>query len=232
MGQTKLSTKMTTITNITILSNTELEFVANNRAYLLEVTQNELDATYGINDTYSECPFTGRGHYDTEPEMGLVSWRLLPITTEAALEVINANENSWYDITECSDLGATLLKKQARRNLLSYIVTTANKMRATLKSMSLAMHVAWTRAKILAAGVVNFVKVGDVDTEEEIPLHTRRVTSLESAGYIPTGSSKGEYKDILKFIDLDKFEAWIESGMTQIEAAKRSVISMHVWQVV
>ena len=223
---------MTTITNLTILSNCELEFIANGRAYLLEVTQDELDATYGIVDTYSECPFTGRGYYDTESEMGLVSWRLLPITTEAALEVINANQDSWYDITELSDLGAMLLKKQARRNLLSHIVTTANKMRATLKSMSLAMHVAWTRAKVLAAGVVNFVKVGDVDAEEEIPLHTRRIASLESAGYVPTESSKKQYKDILKFVDLDKFEAWIESGMTQIEAAKRSIISMHVWQVV
>ena len=49
---------------------------------------------------------------------------------------------------------------------------------------------------------------------------------------LTTGSSKGEYKDILKFIDLDKFEAWIKSGMEKIKAAKRSVISMHVWQVV
>ena len=222
----------TQITNLTILSNCELEFVCNGRAWLLEVTQDELDATYGINDTYSECPFTGRGHYDTDSEMSLISWRLLPLTTEAALEVINANQDSWYDITELSDLGAMLLKKQARKNLLSHIVTTANKMRSTLKSMSLAMHVAWTRAKVLAAGVVNFVKVADVDGVDEIPLHTRRVISLESAGYVPAGSTKGEHKDILKFVDLDKFEAWIESGMEKINAVKRSVISMHVWQVV
>jgi len=114
------------------------------------------------------------------------------------------------------------LKKETRRNLLSWIVTTANKLRSTLKSMSLALHTAWTRAKILLSGFVQFVKVADVDNTEEIPVFSRRVASLESQGVTPKGESKPN--GLLKFIDLDKKD----SGLP----LSACIISMHVWQVV
>ncbi len=114
------------------------------------------------------------------------------------------------------------LKKQARKNLLSWIVTTANKLRSTLKSMSLALHTAWTRAKILLSGFVQFVKIADVDSSEEIPVFSRRVASLESQGFTPKGESKPN--GLLKFIDLDKKDLGLPIASC--------IISMHVWQVV
>lgn len=228
------------ITNITINSNDDLEFVANGRLYVLLVEQQHLDNAFGQTAPYWENPYTGQGYNDIESELTLATWNTLKISEADALEVIQANATSWDDVTECTDKGLAMLaaqaaeqRKNARRNLLSHIVSTANRLRSTLRDMSLAMHVAWTRAKVLATGIVNFVKVADVDADGEIPVHTRRVASLESAGFIAVGTApKKDHKDILKFIDLSKFESWIESGMDRIDAAKRSIISMHVWQIV
>lgn len=233
------TTNTPAISQISIISNTDFEFVANGRLYCLLVEQEHLDNTYGKSADYWESPFSGVGSYDTVSEIDILTWNKLPISEADALEVINANTTSWDDVTECTDKGLALLaeqaaeqRKQARRNLLSHIVSTANRLRPALRDMSLAMHVAWTRAKVLATGLVSFVKVSDVDTDTDIPVHTRRVASLESVGFTAAGTGKDGHKDILKFIDLSKFESWVESGMNKADAAKRSIISMHVWQVV
>ncbi len=220
------------ISQISIISNTDFEFVSNGRLYVLFVEQAHLDNAYGQAATYWENPYSGKGFYDTESEINILTWNTLPITTEDALEVILANQVSWEDVTECTDKGLAMLRAAARKSLLSHIVSTANRLRSALRDMSLAMHVAWTRAKVLATGLVSFVKVSDVDTDTDIPVHTRRVASLESVGFTAAGTGKDGHKDILKFIDLSKFESWVESGMSKADAAKRSIISMHAWQVV
>lgn len=84
------------------------------------------------------------------------------------------------------------------------------------------MHTAWTKAKILATGFVQFVKMSDVDIEGEIPVQSRRVASLESFGVERKTANKTA--GLLRFIDLDK----IAKGLSAAE----SVISFHVWQVV
>ncbi len=223
-----MTTTSASISGITKVSNTDIEFVANGRLYVLLIDQEELDRAYGQTASYSENPFSGKGYTDTNSEVPVQIWNKMNLTEADMLEVITANQVSWEDVTECTDRGLALIaetakeaKKQARHKLLSWIVSGANKLRSTLKSMSLAMHVAWTKARILTTGVVNFVKVDDVDLETEIPVQRRRV--------MDGGRGKN---DMLLFIDLDKFETNLRSGMQEATAKAKSFISMHVWQVV
>lgn len=220
------------ISQITPASSTDVEFVCNNRLYVLLIDQEALDNTYGQEADYWESLETGKGYDTVESVISVRDWEKLPLTEADYLEVITANQASWEDVTEYTDKGAELLRKESRRKLLSMIVTQANKMYSSLRNMSLAMHVAWTRAKVLAKGLVSFVKVNDVDTEGEIPVHTRRIASLEGMGFVSSGEKRESNRDILKFIDLDKFDAWVASGLDKMAALKRSIISMHVWQVV
>lgn len=221
---TTLSTSA--ISNLVISSKTDFEFEANGRLYVLLVEQSHLDNTYGATATYSENPYSGRGYNDVESVINIRTWEALPITAEDALEVIQANATSWDDVTECTDKGQAMLRKAARRNLLSHIVTCANKMRATLKGiyrpMRVAMSNAWEYARIIARGAVSFIKVADVDNENA-EIHTRRVAPITSG---PITSS------LFKFYDLDKIAANIQAGMDEIAAKSKSIISMHVWQVV
>lgn len=219
------------ISQITPASATDVEFVSNGRLYVLLIDQEVLNNTYGQEADYWEHP-SGKGYDTVESVITIRDWEKLPLTEADYLEVISANQASWEDVTDCTDKGAELLRKESRRKLLSMIVTQANKMYSSLRNMSLAMHVAWTRAKVLAKGLVSFVKVNDVDTEAEIPVHTRRVASLEGMGFVSSGERSVRSRDILKFIDLDKFDAWVASGLDKMAALKRSIISMHVWQVV
>ncbi len=196
------------ISDVVIIDNTDIEFVFNGRLYQLEI--NELaynDLSYFVKRNIGET------HYE---------FVTCQFSEETAKDIIIELFSYAKDVTEYTDKGQQLLRKQARRNLLSWIVTTANKMRSALKSMSLALHTAWTRAKILLSGFVQFVKVGDVDSSEEIPVFSRRVASLESQGFVPKGESKPT--GTLKFIDLDKKD----SGLP----LSACIISMHVWQVV
>lgn len=210
----------TSITQIVAASNVDVEFVSNGRLYQLEITQDELDAAYGANAAYWENPYTGEGATDTECEMPLSAWKKLNLTEKDFMEVIVANQAAWCDVTECTDKGQELLKAQARKNLLSWIVTLANKLRSALKSMSLAMRAAWMKAKILATGIVKFVKIEDVK-KEFIPTHTRRV--------VDGGQGRN---GILLFTDLDKYEAALSEGLSEAAAKAKSYISMHLWQVV
>ena len=223
-----MTTTTASISGITKVSNTDIEFVSNGRLYVLLIDQEELDRAYGQTASYSENPFSGKGYADTNSEVPVQIWNKMNLSNEDLLEVITANQVSWEDVTECTDRGLALIaetakeaKKQARHKLLSWIVSGANKLRSTLKSMSLAMHVAWTKARILATGVVNFVKVDDVDLETEIPVQRRRV--------MDGGRGKN---DMLLFIDLDKFETNLRDGLQEAAAKAKSFISMHVWQVV
>lgn len=189
-------------------SNTDIEFVCNGRLYQLEIGEEEFSAmSYGIRDRYADSYEA----YRTSTQ----------VDQSDLLEICHDLRLYAEDVTECTDKGAAMLKKQARKGLLSYIVTTANKLRASLKSMSLAMHTAWTKAKILMTGFVQFVKVSDVDSEGEIEVQNRRVASLDSFGIKGQGNKPS---DILRFIDLDK----AEKGLHPVSC----VISFHVWQVV
>lgn len=217
------------ISEISAISNTDIEFVCEGRLYQLEVGQEELDNAYGVGTRYWEDPYTSKGYNDDESEMPLNVWKKLNNLTEADyLLVINANRVSWEDVTECTDKGLTMLeaaqkaaKAESRRKLLSWIVSGANKLRSVLKSMSLAMHTAWTRARILAAGAVQFVKVADVDSEGEIPVQNRRVAD----------GGKGK-NGLLLFTDLEKYETYIKAGLDEAAAKAKAYISMHTWQVV
>jgi len=214
----------TTITGLEIISNTELEFISGGRVYILEIGQSELNNAFGMGVVFYESPFDGvTDKYDVEPEFTLSEWDRCKFLSEYDfIRVITTNQESWQDVTEYSDKGIELLKKQARSKLLSWILTTANKTRSIFKSMSTALHTAWTRAKILATGIVKFVKVDDIDKEGEIPVFTRRVATLEKYGV--TGLGKRKSNGLMKFIDLDK----IDSGLPPAAC----IISMHVWQVV
>lgn len=208
--QTKLFKTMTLltatasqITEITAIENTDIEFVFEGRLYQLEISNEEWDALsssirnqYGDFESFKSCK-------DVDFTEIIFDLRLYA-----------------EDVTEYTEKGLAMLRKQARHNLLSYIVSSANRLRSTLKSMSLAMHTAWTQAKILMTGVVEFVKVGDVDTEGEILTQRRRVASLADYGVKYDSISK----DVLRFIDLDK----IAKGLSPASC----IISMHVWQVV
>jgi hypothetical protein len=223
-----MTTTTASISGITKVSNTDIEFVSNGRLYCLIIDQEELDRAYGQTASYSENPMTGRGYTDTNSEVPVRVWEKLELSNEDLLEVIQANQVSWEDVTECTDRGQALLaetakeaKKQARHKLLSWIVSGANKLRSTLKSMSLAMHVAWTKARILASGVVNFVKVDDVDADGEIEIQSRRVAD----------GGRGK-NGLLLFTDLDKYETYLKAGLDEATAKAKSFISMHVWQVV
>lgn len=219
---------MNTISEISAISNTDIEFVVEGRLFQLEIGQDELDNAFGQFSNYWENPYTGKGYYDTEVEMSLWDWKKLQLTEADYLQVITANRTSWEDITEYTDKGLAMLeaaqkvaKTESRRKLLSWIVSGANKLRSVLKSMSLAMHTAWTRARILAAGAVQFVKMGDVDNDTEIPVQNRRVAD--------GGNSKN---GLLLFTDLEKYETAIREGLDEATAKAKSFISMHVWQVV
>jgi len=191
------------ITDIEVRENTDIEFVFNGRLYQLEIGLEEWNAlpTHIKGDEFEE--------YKSFKNINF-------------LQVAHSLRLYAKDVTECSDKGLAMLRKQARKRLLSFVVSSANKLRSALKSMSLAMHTAWTKARILATGVVQFVKMQDVDIEGEIPVQTRRVASLESFGVERKTANKTA--GLLRFIDLDK----IAKGLSAAE----SVISFHVWQVV
>lgn len=187
--------------------STDIEFVCDGRLYHLEIGEYEFDdLSYSIRNYFGDC-------YSTFRKSTLPHNILLEICYDLRLHAV--------DVTEYTEKGQALLRKQARKNLLSYIVTSANKMRKIVGSMSTALHTAWTKAKILMTGFVQFVKVGDVDTEGEIPVQSRRVASLDKYGIKGTGNNASA---MLRFVDLDK----IESGIPLINC----IISMHVWQVV
>lgn len=193
------------ITEITAIENTDIEFVFNGRLYCLVIDQDEWNAlSYSIRNIYGD-------DFDFFKSCKDVDFAEIVFDLRLYAE----------DVTESTDKGLAMLRKQARTKLLSWIVSSANKLRSTLKSMSLAMHTAWTKAKILATGFVQFVKVSDVDIEGEIPVQSRRVASLESYGIKGQGNRPS---DILRFIDLDK----IKQGIHPVSC----VISFHVWQVV
>jgi len=217
------------ISQISITSNTDIEFISNGRLYVLLIEQQHLDNAFGQTATYWENSYTGQGYNDIESEITLSTWNGLKISEADALEVILANQVSWDDVTECTDRGQALLaeqRKAARRNLLSHIVTCANKMRSTLKGiyrpMRVAMSNAWEYARIIMRGTVSFIKVADIDNEAA-EVHTRRVSPITSG---PIASS------LFKFYDLDKIAANIQAGMDEITAKAKSIISMHVWQIV
>lgn len=193
------------ITEIEAIENTDIEFVCENRLYCLVIDQDE----------YAALSPTIRSYYgDFEDFKTCKNVDFAEIISDLRLYA--------EDVTETTDKGQAMLRKQARHNLLSWIASSANKMRSTFKSMSVAMHTAWTKAKILASGVVSFVKIEDIDKEENTPIYTRRVASLESYGI--KGSGKAKKSGVMRFIDLDK----IERGLAPIAC----IISMHVYQVV
>lgn len=192
------------ISQITAIENTDIEFVFEGRLYCLVIDQEE----------YAALSPTIRSYYGEYEDFKTAK------NVDFA-EIIFDLRLYAEDVTETTDKGQALLKKQARRNLLSYIVSSANKLRSTLKSMSLAMHTAWTKARILASGVVNFVKVDDVDTEAEIVVQRRRVAD----------GGRGK-NGLLLFTDLDKYENFLREGYEEAKAKAKSFISMHVWQVV
>ncbi len=192
------------ISQITAIENTDVEFVFNGRLYCLAIDQAEFNAlSYNIRNLYGN-------DFNAFKACKKVDFSEIVFDLRLYAE----------DVTECTDKGQAMLRKQARRNLLSYIVSSANKLRSTLKSLSLAMHTAWTQARILITGCVQFVKVGDVDTEGEIQVQSRRVAALSSFGI----KYQSITNTVLRFIDIDK----IESGL----APSKSIISFHVWQVV
>lgn len=191
------------ITNITAIENTDIEFIYNGRLYCLVIDQDEYAALSPAIRSYY-------GEFEDFKACKEVDFSEIVFDLRLYAE----------DVTESTDKGQELLRKEARRNLLSYIVSSANKLRSTLKSLSLAMHTAWTQARILLTGMVQFVKVGDVDTEGEIQVQSRRVASLSAHGIKYQSISN----TVLRFIDLEK----IESGL----APSKSIISFHVWQVV
>lgn len=194
-----------TVTEIESRENTDFEFVFEGRLFQLELSKS----------LYNELPYSIRNQYGEFEDF----------KTCINVDFAEISENLfdyWSDITENSDKGLAMLRKQARKQLLSFVVSSANKLRSALKSMSLAMHTAWTKAKILATGFVQFVKMSDVDIEGEIPVQSRRVASLESFGVERKTANKTA--GLLRFIDLDK----IAKGLSAAE----SVISFHVWQVV
>lgn len=194
------------ITKIEAIENTDIEFVSNGRLYCLVIDQDEWNAlSYSIRNIYGD-------DFDFFKTCKNVDFA----------EIISDLRLYAEDVTETTDKGQAMLRKQARHNLLSWIASSANKMRSTFKSMSVAMHTAWTKAKILASGVVSFVKIEDIDKEENTPIYTRRVASLESYGI--KGSGKAKKSGVMRFIDLDK----IERGLAPIAC----IISMHVYQVV
>lgn len=187
--------------------STDIEFVCDGRLYHLEINKEEWeDLSYSIRNYFGDC-------YHTFRESTLPHNILLEICYDLRLHAV--------DVTEDTEKGQALLRKQARKSLLSYIVTSANKMRKAVGSMSTALHTAWTKAKILMTGFVQFVKVADIDSEGEIPVQSRRVASLESFGIKGTGNKADS---MLRFIDLEK----IALGIPAIAC----IISMHVWQVV
>ncbi len=219
---TLLTATASDITEITITDNTDIEFVCAGRLYNLLIDQEQLDAAFGFETRDWEDPYDGKAYYDEYSVIEIEDWsKSKNITNEDILAVILANRYDCEDVTEYCDKGLAMLRKQARHNLLSYIVTSANKLRSTLKSMSLAMHAAWTKAKILASGVVNFVKVADVDTNKEITVHTRRVAD--------GGTGKN---GLMLFKDLEKYETYLKAGLDEAIATAKSFISMHPWQVV
>lgn len=193
------------ITEIEAIENIDIEFVCEGRLYCLVIDQDE----------YVALSPTIRSYYgDFEDFKACKNVDFAEIISDLRLYA--------EDVTETTDKGQAMLRKQARHNLLSWIASSANKMRSTFKSMSVAMHTAWTKAKILASGVVSFVKIEDIDKEENTPIYTRRVASLESYGI--KGSGKAKKSGVMRFIDLDK----IERGLAPIAC----IISMHVYQVV
>lgn len=206
----KLLNKMTTttITEIVAIENTDIEFVCEGRLYQLEIGEDE----------WAALSPTIRNYYADS----LASFRNCKKTTPIdLLEICYDLRLYAEDVTETTDKGQSMLRRQSRKSLLSYIVTSANKMRSTLKSMSLAMHTAWTKARIIASGFVQFVKVSDVDSEGEIEIQSRKVGSLSDYGIKGLGNKPSS---ILRFIDLGK----IEKGFHPVSC----VISLYVWQVV
>lgn len=217
--------KTSQITGILAADNCDVEFEYNDRLYQLDITQASLTEVYG-----------------TSNEVELLWWKNATLSTEDFIEVIVANQELWYDVTECTDRGQALLRRSTRRNLLSFIVSGANKMRKAFGSLSTALraswakakmllesvqsvqdagiHTAYTKAKVLATGIVNFIKVQDADLEDA-PIHTRRV--------VDGGTGKN---GLLLFTDLDKFEAAKAQGLSEEAAKAKAYISMHVWQVV
>lgn len=192
-----------------------IEFVSECRVYDLEITQDMVDYVFGVNELTQESAWWTLASY-TE---SLVE--LSEITEEEMVEVAQSFKKDWYDVTDSCPEKVAIIRKQARRSLLSYIVTSANKLRSTLKSMSEAMHTAWTKARILASGIVSFVKVGDVDKDEDVPVYTRRVAD--------GGTGKN---GLMLFKDLEKYENYLKAGLDEATATAKSFISMHAWQVV
>lgn len=205
--------------NLLVLSPIEIEFEADNRLYSLEITQQCLTNAFGFNSTESECPFTGVFSHDYTPVIDLYWWQRVELSTGDFWAVVEANRNAWYDVTECSDRGQALLKRQARASFLRSIMENANKLRKKLGNLGTALSCAWTKVKILASGVVNFIKLADHELENP-PIQTRRV------------ADGGSGRTGLLFVDLDKFEAAKESGMDEEKARLMSLISMHAYQVV
>lgn len=221
---TLFNASASTISEIEVIENTDIEFISNGRLYILLIDQEHLDAAFGTRLEKEEDIYSGDNWLIEVPEIEIEDWRKSKkLTTEDFIQVIAANFECCEDVTEYTDRGIALLteqRKQTRKNLLSFVVSTANRLRSTLKNMSLAMHTAWTQAKILMTGAVQFVKVSDVDTEGEIEVQRRRVGSLADYGIKYDSISK----DVLRFIDLDK----IAKGLSPASC----IISMHVWQVV
>lgn len=218
---TTSTTSASQITGLTIVDNCDVEFEFNGRLYQLEIDQDVLDNAfgfYGVESTiaeYGKCDYIAE-YGECESEVELNWWKKAKLTDDSFIEVIVANTESWEDVTECTDRGQALLRRNARRSFLSFVVSTANKLRRSLGNMSTAMHAAWTKARILASGIVNFVKVNDDET-----IYTRRVSD---GGIGKNG--------LLLFTDLDKFEFWLAEGLSEETAKVKSYISMHVWQVV
>lgn len=222
---TLFNASASTISEIEVIENTDIEFISNGRLYCLLIDQEHLDAAFGTRLEKEEDIYSGDNWLIEVPEIEIEDWRKSKkLTTEDFIQVIAANFECCEDVTEYTDRGIALLteqRKQTRKNLLSFVVSTANRLRSTLKNMSLAMHTAWTKARILASGVVNFVKVDDVDTEAEIVVQRRRVAD----------GGKGK-NGLLLFTDLDKYENFLREGYEEAKAKAKSFISMHVWQVV
>lgn len=192
------------ISNITAIENSDIEFIFDGRLYQLEIDEERWeDLSYELRNLYGN-------DFNAFKTCKNVDFSEIVYDLRLYAE----------DVTESTEKGQAMLRKQARRSLLSYIVSSANKLRSSLKSLSLAMHTAWTQARILITGMVQFVKVGDVDTEGEIKVQSRRVASLSSHGI----KYESITNTVLRFIDLEK----IESGLAPIQ----SIISCHVWQVV
>lgn len=202
---TLLTATASQITEITAIENTDIEFVFNGRLYCLVIDQDEWNAlSYSIRNIYGD-------DFEFFKSCNNVDFSEIIFDLRLYAE----------DVTEYTEKGLAMLRKQARHNLLSYIVTSANKLRSTLKSMSQAMHTAWTKARILASGIVSFVKVGDVDKDEDAPVYTRRVAD--------GGAGKN---GLMLFKDLDKYETYLKAGLDEATATAKSFISMHPWQVV